>query len=262
MGGPGSGRQKSSGSGDAFVRVVTVLDGAEEVSAGFDDMSDSAREYQYTLADGNRESISFAEGNYVVADSVEDLKNKQKGTNVEMAASIIIIQGATSALNQMTGGVYKTIGGLEAMGLLNEEDARQLQEKARIVEFFTGVLEIILSVYTLYIAYGAYVSATTTGITAAKTAETSSVMANTVAWLANPMFWAAAAMVGSLLLLIYVFKELNDRLNIIGGTIDYVGDKFSRLGEIIDNFSLRELLTDFENFVEGIEDVLHLDGDS
>jgi len=53
-------------------------------------------------------------------------------------------------LNQLTGSLYKTIGGAEAFGLINKEQAAQLQENARVIELLTGPLEFLISMYILY----------------------------------------------------------------------------------------------------------------
>ena len=221
------GKFTSPSSADAVITVTTVLDGADQVAMGFDEMSDSAREYQHTLADGNKENISFAQGNHVVAESLEDLNEKQKRTTEETRDLIIVTQGATSALNQMTGGVYKTIGGIEAMGIRDEEWARKWQEKARSVEALTGPLEVGLGFYTGYIAIAPLVASWTTSITVAKTAETAAVTANTAAWYANPIFLLAV----SIAAVVVGIAVLVDHFNLLTKAVDGAGNAIRRFQE-------------------------------
>ena len=221
----GKGRKFTSpSSADAVSTVTTVLDGADQVAMGFDEMSDSAREYQHTLADGNKENISFAQGNHVVAESLEDVNKKQKQTTEEQRDLIIVTQGLTSALNQTTGGIYKTIGGLEAWGKIGPKTAADWQKNARVLESLTGPLEVILAMYTAYVALGPAITATIASITTAKTAETVAVTANTAAWYANPMFWAVAAIAASLALLIVSLALLADKFNVLTKAANAAGD--------------------------------------
>ena len=46
MGGGGSGRQKASGASDAYIRVTTALDGADQVVDSFEGMTDAAERYK------------------------------------------------------------------------------------------------------------------------------------------------------------------------------------------------------------------------
>ena len=227
MGGPGSGIR----SGDAVITVTTVLDGADQVAMGFDEMSDSAREYQHTLADGNKENISFAQGNHVVAESLDDVNKKQKQTTEEQRDLIIVTQGMTSALNQMTGGIYKTIGGLEAAGRIGPKTAAAWQKNARAIETLTGPLEVALAFYTGYIALAPAVTSVTTYLTTAKTAETTAVTANTIAWYANPVFWAGALIVASVLLLVWAIYKLTDGFTSLTRITDAATDAIHRFQE-------------------------------
>ena len=241
------GRFTSPSSADAVITVTTVLDGADQVAMGFDEMSDSAREYQHTLADGNKENISFAQGNHVVAESLEDMKKKQKQSTGDQRDAIIVAQGMTSALNQMTGGIYKTIGGLEASGRIGPKTAAAWQKNARAIETLTGPLEVALAFYTGYIALAPVVTSVTTYLTTAKTAETAAVTANTAAWYLNPVFIAGAAIVASLALLIWSISKLTDGFTNLTRVVNAATDAIrffqeashnvqKTVGETVDNF--------------------------
>ena len=234
------GKFTSPSSADAVITVTTVLDGADQVAMGFDEMSDSAREYQGSLADGNQANISFAVSNRDVGESLEDLNKKQKKTTEEQRDLIIVTQGMTSALNQMTGGIYKTIGGLQAAGKLSEEDARRWQENARIMEAATGPLEVILSIYTGYIALGPAITAAITSVTTAKTAETVAVRANTAAWLANPYVLVAAilvSMVASMLVMEKLLVGTTKTIDTMTEAVRRLRDAFREVMDFVNPFN-------------------------
>jgi cell division protein FtsB len=90
------------------------------------------------------------------ADSMDDLGDSSKKTNTEidknkvnLASQMIALEGVTSALNQTTGGLNKMIGGLEASNIVNEEQARTLQNNVRQIELVTGGLEVLIAIKKL-----------------------------------------------------------------------------------------------------------------
>jgi len=244
------GKFTSPSSADAVITVTTVLDGADQVAMGFDEMSDSAREYQHTLADGNKQNISFADGNHVVAESLEDVNKKQKKTTEEQRDAIIVAQGMTSALNQMTGGIYKTIGGLEAWGKIGPKTAADWQKNARIFEAATGPLEVGLALYTGWIAIGPLITSAITAITVAKTAETAAVTANTAAWYMNPIFIMAV----SIAALVVGVAILVDHFNLLTKAIDGAGNAIRRFQE-----ASHEMQKTIGETADNIVDVLTLE---
>ena len=90
------------------------------------------------------------------ADSMDDLGDSSKKTNTEidknkvnLASQMIALEGVTSALNQTTGGLNKMVGGLEASNIVNEEQARTLQNNVRQMELVTGGLEVLIAIKKL-----------------------------------------------------------------------------------------------------------------
>ena len=234
------GKFTSPSSADAVITVTTVLDGADQVAMGFDEMSDSAREYQGSLADGNQANISFAVSNRDVGESLEDLNKKQKKTTEEQRDLIIVTQGLTSALNQATGGIYKTIGGLEAAGRIGPKTAAEWQKNARVFEAATGPLEVILSIYTGYIALGPAITAAITSVTTAKTAETVAVRANTAAWLANPYVLVAAilvSMVASMLVMEKLLVGTTKTIDTMTEAVRRLRDAFREVMDFVNPFN-------------------------
>ena len=114
--------QQLDGEVDNLTTSMTELEGATE----------------RTRTAGKEFSSSFDDA----ADSLEDVDM----ANLKAMAGMTMM---VSALNQVTGGVYKTVGGLEAWGFVNEEQAKSLQDHARKLEALTGPLEIIISLEIL-----------------------------------------------------------------------------------------------------------------
>ena len=155
MGGPGSGRKGARRNpkgqmmkeADLTFTVVAEADGAtaaiENLDASVDDLTMS-----FQQLDNNFEATSKSMNTYTLeTDKAADATNElQMETLGAMAAATMMVSG----LNQLTGSLYKTIGGLEAAGALNEDQARQFQENARVIELLTGPLEFLISMYILY----------------------------------------------------------------------------------------------------------------
>ena len=155
MGGPGSGRKGARRNpkgqmmkeADLTFTVVAEADGATAAIENLDATVDNLT-MSFQQLDNNFEATSKSMNTYTLetdkaADATDKLEMETLGA---MAAATMMVSG----LNQLTGSLYKTIGGLEAAGLRNEEQARQLQEHARKIELLTGPLEFLISMYILY----------------------------------------------------------------------------------------------------------------
>ena len=145
MGGKGSGRKGARRNpkgqmmkdADLTFTVVAEADGAtasiENLDASVDDLSMSLQGL-----DNNFQATGDSTTTYTttVDDAADKTNNLQMETLGTMAAATMMVSG----LNQLTGSLYKTIGGLEAMGWINEEQARQWQENARRIVFRNGLI--------------------------------------------------------------------------------------------------------------------------
>jgi len=152
MGGPGSGRH--GGARDAstgkFITVGLDITGADKVSQKLEQVSESTKK----LKDSTKDGTAATDANTTSTDKNTGSKsrNRQEQNNLidAQTKSVIMLQASTSALNQGVGATYKMIAGLEAMGAMTTEQAQAMQKFVRQLEFFTGLLELGLSIVTIH----------------------------------------------------------------------------------------------------------------
>jgi len=155
----------------------------------------------------------------------------------EQTKRIIVLQGMTSALNQMTGATYKMIAGAEASTLINEEQARKLQDVARITELATGALEFRLAIQTLSTAMEDRNTAAKGANTAATVAQTKAQLGLNAAMMANPVGMAVAgigALIAALFLLEMKFGSVSKAVGFLRREIQELIDAFNSLRNLGD----------------------------
>ena len=151
MGGLGSGIPGGAGDG-VYIRIVADADEADQnlskLEGSIDDVTHSFQQMENAGQGVTTTMGEVTAGSEQMGDSV--------GTaSTEINAFMINATMAVSGLNQLTGSLYKTIGGLEAAGLITQENAKKLQDWARVIEIATGPLEFMISVMILKQAYDA-----------------------------------------------------------------------------------------------------------
>jgi len=133
-------------------KFVTLAMEAKGMREAADKIEKVAQETE-KLKNKTKEASSATDANTASTDTntVSKGRNKQEQKHLidEQTRGVIMLQATTSALNQGTGATYKMIAGLEAMGLRTNEQALAMQRFVRQAEFFTGALELGLSVVTI-----------------------------------------------------------------------------------------------------------------
>lgn len=258
MGGAGSGRQKASGPTDATIRVVTSLEMWEDTVHGFNEMENAASAYTNTLDDGTPVVRNYADGNAVMAKEVKKAKKETGEMSKELAAKIIILQGTASALNQMTGGLRKTVGGLKILGIGSDESHEKMNKFIAGIELATGPLESMLSVTTLIATAKAYSAMAVSAETTAVNANTAAVTANTVAWYANPMYLLIAGIVAAILLLVWALVQLEKQFQTFSNILEKAGEKLGAFEEKVKNISFGGFLEQFDVVGNAIDSVMNL----
>ena len=170
-------------------------------------------------------------------EALKRAKNAQSSLMDEQTKSIILLQGMTSALNQMTGATYKMIAGAEAFNLINEEQAKRFQESARRAELLTGALEFMLAIYTLKIAIVGVDTKVTTANTAATVANTKAQVGLNAALRANPVGMTLAiifSLVAAFALLELKFGTVTKSVKFLRREIDKLVDAFKALQRFAD----------------------------
>ena len=140
MGGFGSG---IPGSGEGvYIRIVADADEAEQNLSKLDGkVNDVTTSFQQMENEGQGVTTTMGDVTGTTEQLTSDTEDLEMANLKAMAGMTMMV----SALNQVTGGIYKTIGGMEAAGWINEDTARSWQENARAIELLTGPLEIIIS---------------------------------------------------------------------------------------------------------------------
>ncbi len=151
MGGLGSGIPGGAGDG-VYIRIVADADEADQnlskLEGSIDDVTHSFQQMENA---GQEVTTTMGK----VSAGYEDVGDSAGTAGTEINAFMINATMAVSGLNQLTGSLYKTIGGLEAAGAINEETAKSWQENARKIEILTGPLEFLISLMILKQAYDA-----------------------------------------------------------------------------------------------------------
>ena len=128
----------------------TVVADAENAIQTFEDVRGSVGEVEIAM-----DNLGSELGE--VSGTMDRASDSTKDFNDGLDTNMVNLTMGVSALNQMTGALYKTIGGLEAAGVINQEVAQDWQKNARVLELFTGPLEFVVSLmigYSLAIHLG------------------------------------------------------------------------------------------------------------
>lgn len=149
MGGFGSG-VKGSGEGVYFQVVMDADEAIMGMSKLDGKVDDVAVSFEQLAGKTKVAHSEFSTMGPAIKDTTDDMKELELQQMLVMAKLTMVVSG----LNQLTGSLYKTIGGLEAVNAINEEQARSLQEGARAIELFTGPLEFLISLEILASAAG------------------------------------------------------------------------------------------------------------
>lgn len=181
--------------------------------------------------------------------------NKKTGKGIEeIDAYAINLQVATSALNQSTGALMKMTSGLEAANIISAEQAAQYQKNIRVLEIFTGAMELALSV-TLLLNFAGY---SLTGAMAAASAGVGTLTTSLVgaaaasyAFLAPwaPLIFIVVAVVAALLILQFEFDIIGKAIGMmnlgLSQMVDSLGAVMSLASGVASAFgSLGDALTD------------------
>tara|TARA_R110000824_G_scaffold243091_2_gene431732 strand:+ start:844 stop:1635 length:792 start_codon:yes stop_codon:yes gene_type:complete len=145
MGGMGSG-VKGSGEGvyiQVYMEAGEAISSASKLDGKVNEVTESFKQMQLAGQEFSGTAGDVTAGYDDMADGTKNLEESQLKAMVGMTMVV-------SGLNQLTGSLYKTIGGLEAAGVINEDQARAWQKNARMVELFTGPLEFAISLMILY----------------------------------------------------------------------------------------------------------------
>ena len=91
---------------------------------------------------------------------VEDLGKKNKEAKMDMMATVVALEGLTSGLNQLTGGMRKYSAALEQTGAIDKEQAEEFNKRIAMMEMVTGPMESIIALQKIATVTGALFTTT------------------------------------------------------------------------------------------------------
>jgi hypothetical protein len=130
---------------------------------------------------------------------VKKLGENAKKTQRDLLTTVVALEGLTSGLNQVTGGLRKYSAALQQTGLLEKEEAEAFNKKIALLELATGPLETTIALQKI-------LTIATMGSAAAKTADAG---ATGTAAAANTVFGVSIYFVlGGLFILVAILAIL------------------------------------------------------
>jgi hypothetical protein len=82
-------------------------------------------------------------------DEIETVGDKSQNAKIDMMATVVALEGLTSGLNQVTGGMRKYSAALEQTGKIDKEQAAELNKKIAMLELATGPMEAVIGMQKL-----------------------------------------------------------------------------------------------------------------
>ncbi len=79
------------------------------------------------------------------ADGIEDVGKKSQQAKVDMMAAVVAMEGMTSGLNQVTGGMRKYSSALVQTNKISQEQADHFNKNIAMMELVTGPLETMIA---------------------------------------------------------------------------------------------------------------------
>ena len=176
----------------------------------------------------------------------QQIKQNTKTTtdnSVKNIESLMIMEAATSGINQLISARYKEIDSQLASGEITQEEAEKLRQSVKEQEKYSSALEKTIAFMRLY-KVAQFAGAAAMGlVTKATNLNTVAVKANTKAMMKNP--WIAFLVVWISLTL--VLAKLNRDFGFLGDQLDYLNKK------------LKPVTDSFEKFLDGLEAVTGFD---
>ena len=176
--------------------------------------------------------------------SAKELKNTIDDNTMAAAGFLLAVNGLASGLNQVSGGLRKSADAGEELGHINEQQANQLRDLSRTLEFVAGPLEIIAGVFNLLaslVIIGKVIPATKLAALGFKALGVAAAIGTAPITGTVLIFTALAGALIALTLTIYIhrerLKELATTYLSLGGRIDSITNKISGAIDMVSNFN-------------------------
>jgi hypothetical protein len=191
-----------------------------------------------TFAKGKKRAEGTEEALGKLNKQIEKNTKTTENSSVKNIESLMIMEAATSGLNQLISARYKDIDAQFASGEITQEEAEELRKAVKQQEKYSSSLERTIGILRLVkVAQFAAVAAMNL-YTAATWKNTKAVATNTLVMLANPWVLATLALVNLGLALKVASKEfgfLSDQMEALGETFKPVTESIESMVEALDS---------------------------
>lgn len=191
-----------------------------------------------TFQKGQKRAEGAADATKKLNQQIEKNTKTTENSSVKNIESLMIMEAATSGLNQLISARYKDIDAQLASGEITQEEAEELRKAVKQQEKYSSTLERTIGILRLVkVAQFAAVAAMNL-YTAATWKNTKAVAMNTLVMLANPWVMATLALVGLGVALKGASKEfgfLSDQMEALGETFKPVTESIESMVEALDS---------------------------
>ena len=193
-----------------------------------------------TMAKGKKR----AEGNAEAMEKLRKISEKSakstQNNSVKNIESLMIMEAATSATNQLISARYKEIDSKLASGEITDEEAEKLRKEVKQQEKYSSALEKTIAMLRFYKVAQYAAAAAQTVFTKATQGGTAAIKLQTAAMLKNPFIRFAVLVLG----LTYTIAKLNrefgflsDQLQALDRKLDPVTRKFEAILDSIESIT-------------------------
>lgn len=174
-----------------------------------------------------------------VNEELDELGNSTKGLNFDMMAFTGGMALTVGALNQFTGGLRKSLGAAERLGVGTEETREQLGTYLDLIELFVGPLEAIIALFVLLGGAMTVVGTTAFQTTAASMGLTTaaSALGLTLGGLVAGIVVLTLAIVAFGVALVFYRDEVNSYARELRQMADYSDELNAALKRVIDTIN-------------------------
>jgi|TARA_R100000479_G_scaffold3393_1_gene1733 hypothetical protein len=190
-----------------------------------------------TMQKGKARTEGHAEAMDKLRKASEKSAKSTQNNSVKNIESLMIMEAATSATNQLISARYKEIDSKLASGEITEEEAEKLRKEVKQQEKYSSALEKTIAMLRFYKVAQYAAAAAQTVFTKATQGGTAAIKLQTAAMLKNPFIKFAVLVLGAALALAHAGREIesfNDKLMALDRKLDPVTRKFEALIEGIE----------------------------
>ena len=158
---------------------------------------------------------------------VGDLGKKSKEAQVDLMATVVALEGLTSGLNQVTGGMRKFTSAMSQQEGMNKERIETINRHIAMLELITGPMETLIAIQKITTIVSS--SETIARLGEIKVKQKLLIVNNSL--LASMMIWMVLiiAVIGIIYLLVQAFKHQDEIMEGLGKQVDKVTGAFKGL---------------------------------